>query len=76
MGYTEKFDLDELSEGRIIRRIPVDTDEYFEVGDFHPEVGGWELRPDGRNTFNWDGILIYVRPESIKGKFELLIDDV
>lgn len=76
MGYTREFNLNEISKGRKIRRVPLDSDEYFEVGDFHPEVDGWEIRPDGRNTFNWDGILIYVRPKSIKDGFELFIDDV
>lgn len=75
MNYTKEFELEELSKGRIIRRIHEDTDEYFEVGDYHPEVGGWELKPGSRNTIDWDGILIYVRPENIKGRFELLEDE-
>jgi hypothetical protein len=75
MGYTEEFNLDEISKGRKLRRVPVHLDEYFEVGDFHPEVGGWELRPYGKNIYRWDGILLYIRPENLKGRFELLKGD-
>ena len=74
MGYKKKFDITEISKGKVLKRISDGSDEYFEVGDYHPSVKGWELRPNGRNTYNWDGILLYVRPESISGRFELLDD--
>lgn len=75
MNYTGEFNLNEVSKGCRLRRVPVHPDEYFEVGDFHPEVGGWELLPNGKNIYRWEGILLYIRPENIMGRFELLKDD-
>jgi hypothetical protein len=71
MSYIDDFNLSEISKGRILRRVPVQPDEYFVVGDFHPEVGGWELRPNGKNLYRWEGVLLYIRPENIKGRFQL-----
>jgi hypothetical protein len=76
MGYTREFDANKISKGCRIRRVPVHQDEYFEVGDFHPEVGGWELRPNGKNIYNWEGILMYLRPQDFKGRFELYTEDL
>lgn len=75
MKYKKDFELSEISKGRILRRSYDDNVEHYEVGNYHTIVGGWELRPDGRNTYDWGGILLYVRPESIKGSFELLEDE-
>jgi hypothetical protein len=75
MPYSRNFELSEIRRGRRIRRTPVHDDEYFEVGDFRPEIGGWELRPNGRDIYRWQGILLYLKPESIQGGFELFLDD-
>jgi len=73
MSYKSDFDLNEIRKGRKIKRS--NSDEFFEIGDFHPYVKGWELKPDGRNTLLLDGILLYVKPENILGRFELLDED-
>jgi len=71
MGFTSKFSVSEIRKGSIIRRFPEHLNEFFEVGDFHPELGGWELKPNGKDIYRWEGILLYLRPESVAGKFQL-----
>lgn len=75
MPYSNNFEITEIRRGRRIRRTPVHDEEYFEDGDFHSEIGGGELRPNGKIIYRWQGILLYLRPESIIGRFELLVDD-
>ena len=76
MNYTKDFSLTEISKGRILRRISVQPAEYYEIGDFHPEVGGWELRPNGKNIYRLEGVLLYIYPENIKGRFELREENI
>jgi len=66
MGSKKKINADNISKGMLIRKIGDDSDEYYEVGDFYPQAGGWELRPNGKDTLNSRGVLFYLRPERIE----------
>ncbi len=72
MPYTKDFSVSSIKKGSKVRRlINEDEYEYYVVGNFYPKFG-FELRPSGRNTYAIDGILLYLRPDSIpSSSFEM-----
>lgn len=73
MGSKKKIKASDISKGKYLRQIGDESDEYYEVGDYYPQAGGWELRYKGKNTLHSRGINIHLKPEDIEG-FELLDD--
>ena len=71
MSYSRNFSTENINIGSKVRRkLDADNFEYFVVGNYFPNLG-WELKPDNRDLFRTQGILLYISPSDLKSEFEL-----
>lgn len=75
MAYTKEYDIRGIKSGDQIRCKTGGKYEYFVIGDYYVDRG-WELMPNGHDSVELAGVLLYLHPLKFRSEgFELNVID-